>query len=109
MYNKYKAKKVNIDGITFDSKLEGARYNHLKELESMGLISEIEIHPPFPCVVNDKKVCLYKADFRYKNIEGAMIVEDTKGIETPMFRLKKKLVEALYPDTKILVIKKPKA
>jgi hypothetical protein len=38
-----------------------------------------------------------------------MIVEDTKGIETPMFRLKKKLVEALYPDTKILVIKKPKA
>ena len=108
MFNKYNAKKVKIDGITFDSKLEGARYNHLKELESMGFISDIEIHPPFPCVVNDKKVCLYKADFRYKNSEGAMIVEDTKGIETPMFRLKKKLVEALYPGTEILVIKKPK-
>jgi hypothetical protein len=38
-----------------------------------------------------------------------MIVEDTKGIETPMFRLKKKLVEALYLGTEILVIKKPKA
>ena len=75
----------------------------------MGLISDIEIHPPFPCVVNGKKVCLYKADFRYKNSEGVMIVEDTKGIETPMFRLKKKLVEALYPDTEILVIKKPKS
>jgi hypothetical protein len=105
LFNKYNAKKVTIDGITFDSKLEGARYNHLKELESMGLISDIETHPPFPCVVNDKKVCLYKADFRYKNSEGAMI----KGIETPMFRLKKKLVEALYPGTEILVIKKPKA
>lgn len=109
MFNKYNAKKVKIDGITFDSKLEGARYNHLKELESMGLIFDIEIHPPFPCVVNGKKVCLYKADFRYKNSEGVMIVEDTKGIETPMFRLKKKLVEALYPDTEILVIKKPKS
>jgi len=37
------------------------------------------------------------------------VVEDTKGIETPMFRLKKKLVEALYPDTEIIVVKKPKA
>lgn len=109
MYNKYGAKKVKLDGITFDSKLEAARYTHLKELEAQGLISSIEIHPPYPCEVNGKKICLYKADFRYVNSEGNTVVEDTKGIETPMFRLKKKLVEALYPDTEILVIKKPKA
>lgn len=75
----------------------------------MGLISDIEIHPPFPCFVNEKKVCLYKADFKYKNINGDEIIEDTKGIETPMFRLKKKLVEALYPSVEIIVIKKAKA
>jgi len=109
LYNKYRAKKVKLDGITFDSKLEAARYNHLKELEADGIISNIEVHPPFPCVVNDKKVCLYKADFRYVNSEGEIVVEDTKGIETPMFRLKKKLVEALYPDTEIIVVKKPKS
>ena len=109
MYNKYRAKKVKLDGITFDSKLEAARYTHLKELEAQGLISNIEVHPPYPCEVNGKKICLYKADFRYVNSEGNTVVEDTKGIETPMFRLKKKLVEALYPDTEILVIKKPKA
>jgi hypothetical protein len=75
LFNKYNAKKVKIDGITFDSKLEGARYNHLKELEALGLISDIEIHPSFPCVVKDKKVCLYKADFKYKNSEGAMMAQ----------------------------------
>ena len=62
----------------------------------------------FLCLI-DKKVCVYKADFRYKNKQGETVVEDTKGIETPMFRLKKKLVEALYPDTEIIVVKKPKA
>ena len=67
------------------------------------------MHPPFPCVVNDKKVCLYKADFKYKNINGNEIIEDTKGMQTPMFRLKKKLVEALYPDVEIMVISKAKA
>ena len=109
MYNKYGAKKVRQDGYTFDSKLEAARYNHLKELEDQGLISDIEVHPPFACVVNDKKVCLYKADFKYKNINGNEIIEDTKGMQTPMFRLKKKLVEALYPDVEIMVISKAKA
>lgn len=47
--------------------------------------------------------------FKYKNINGDDVIEDTKGIETPMFRLKKKLVEALYPGVEILVIKKAKA
>ena len=101
-------KKVRQDGYTFDSKLEAARYNHLKELEDQGLISDIEVHPPSH-VVNDKKVCLYKADFKYKNINGDEIIEDTKGMQTPMFRLKKKLVEALYPDVEIMVISKAKA
>ena len=72
------------------------------------MISDLEIHPPYPCEVNVKKVCVYKADFRYKNKQGETVVEDTKGIETPMFRLKKKLVEALYPDTEIIVVKKAK-
>ncbi len=109
MYNKYRAKKVKIDDITFDSILESSRYLHLKELLEHNLISDLEIHPPYPCEVNGKKVCVYKADFRYKNKQGETVVEDTKGIETPMFRLKKKLVEALYPDTEIIVVKKPKA
>jgi len=39
LYNKYRAKKVKLDGITFDSKLEAARYTHLKELEADGIIS----------------------------------------------------------------------
>ena len=40
--SKYKAKRVTIDGLNFDSKLEGSYYNYLKLLKRSGLISEIE-------------------------------------------------------------------
>ena len=109
MYNKYRAKKVKIDDITFDSILESSRYLHLKELLEHNLISDLEIHPPYPCEVNGKKVCVYKADFRYKNKQGETVVEDTKGIQTDVFKLKKKLVEALYPGLEIQVISSPRA
>jgi hypothetical protein len=52
---------------------------------------------------------LYKADFRYKNAQGEEVVEDTKGIQTDVFKLKKKLVEALYPGLEIQVISSPRA
>ena len=38
MYNKYHSKKVNIDGITFDSKKEANSYCELKLLEKAGEI-----------------------------------------------------------------------
>ena len=108
-YNKYGAIKVKLDGYVFDSKLEAARYKFLRELETAGAVSDIEVHPPFPCFVEGKKICLYKADFRYKNAQGEEVVEDTKGIQTDVFKLKKKLVEALYPWLEIQVISSPRA
>ena len=108
-YNKYGAIKVKLDGYVFDSKLEAARYKFLRELETAGAVSDIEVHPPFPCFVEGKKICLYKADFRYKNAQGEEVVEDTKGIQTDVFKLKKKLVEALYPGLEIQVISSPRA
>jgi hypothetical protein len=108
-YNKYGAIKVKLDGYVFDSKLEAARYKFLRELETAGAVSDIEVHPPFPCFVEGKKICLYKADFKYKNAQGEEVVEDTKGIQTDVFKLKKKLVEALYPGLEIQVISSPRA
>ena len=92
---KYHAIKTVIDGITFASKAEAARYNELKLLERSGEIDSLILQPVFPIAVNDKKICKYIADFSYyagkKNI-----IEDVKGMKTPVYRIKKKLVEAIY-------------
>jgi hypothetical protein len=98
--NKYRAVKTEVDGIMFDSKREAARYMELVLLERAGEISRLELQPKYDCVVNGKKICTYKADFRYFNANGS-VVEDVKGMKTPVYRLKKKLVEALYPGVKI--------
>ena len=105
--SKYYAKKVEYDGIVFDSKLEGARYKILKTMQDRGEISELEVQVPYECVVEGKKICKYFADFRYRCGDDVM-VEDTKGIITQVFRLKKKLVEALYPGLIIQIIKDPR-
>ena len=98
--NKYRAKKTTIDGITFDSKKEAARYAELKLMERGKAIKYLKLQPEFPIEVKDHKgdyvkICTYKADFVYH--EGdRLIVEDVKGVRTPVYKLKKKLVEALY-------------
>ena len=80
--SKYFAKKTEYDGIVFDSKLEAARYKILKGYQEAGEITDLEVQVDFPCVITvegeDKKICSYVADFRYKR-DGKVVVEDTKG------------------------------
>jgi hypothetical protein len=99
---KYRAQPVVIDGIRFASKAEARRYGQLKLLEKAGEISGLQLQPKFPIVVNGVKVCAYIADFAYFTATGR-VVEDVKGVQTPMFRLKRKLVEAIYPGVQIAV------
>jgi len=99
-YSKYRAIPVEIDGIRFASQAEGRRYAQLKMLEKAGLISRLELQPSFKCVIDNKLVCTYRADFSYFD-KSSRVVEDVKGMKTPVYRLKKKLVEALYPGVKI--------
>lgn len=105
--NKYHAKKTEVDGIVFDSKRESERYKELKLLEKVGEIRYLKLQPKYDLVVNGQKICTYKADFQYegKIIESNIIftpigwkpfVEDVKGVKTPVYRLKKKLMKALH-------------
>ena len=55
--SKYKAIKVEYDGIVFDSKLEGARYKILKALENSGHITDLEVQIPYKCEVEGKHIC----------------------------------------------------
>ena len=76
-------------------------------MQDRGEISDLEVQVPYECVVEGKKICKYFADFRYRCGED-VIVEDTKGVITQVFTLKKKLVEALYPGLVIQIIVDPR-
>jgi len=93
--SKYKAKKCEIDGFKFDSLKEGKRYRQLKLLEKARVIENLELQPRYDLIINDVKCGFYKADFRY--IENdKLVVEDVKGMKTPVYNLKKKLIKAIY-------------
>lgn len=108
---KYNANGREIDGHWFPSKAEGDRYEQLKEMLGQGKIFELELQPEFPFRVNNIVVATYKADFAYRVGEGfrrRKIIEDVKGMEPQVYRLKKKLMAALYPDIRIHELKVPK-
>jgi hypothetical protein len=94
--NKHNAKKVVIDNITFDSKHEGARYSELKLMLGAGLISDLKIHPVYPIVYKETRICDVILDFAYSKPNSVRIYEDAKGQDTDYSRLKRKLVEAFY-------------
>ena len=96
--SKYKNKKVEIDGIKFDSKKEAARYQELKSLERAGAIYDLRLQVPFVFALNDVRICKYIADFVYreKSIRGPEIVEDVKGKVTREYVIKRKMMRAFY-------------
>ena len=93
--HKYNAIKTTLDGITFASKAEAKRFAELKLLVQAGVISNLSLQPRFSCVVADVKICTYIADFMYLE-QGNLVIEDVKGVKTPVYKLKKKLVEAIH-------------
>lgn len=103
MTNKYNNKKVTIDGIEFDSKIEARYYEHLKELEKQGVVSEFLLQKKYLLFEgfdkNGKRIrpIHYIADFEVHYADGTIEVVDIKGFETPDFRIKKKLFEYRYP------------
>ncbi len=109
-FNKYHNIKTKVDNIVFHSKAEAARYSELKFLESNGEIKELLLQPRFSMVVAGKKICDYIADFQYLEESSSggvtMVIEDVKGVETEVFKIKKKLFEALYPQFKLTLVTK---
>lgn len=101
--NKYYSRKVIIDGIKFDSKKEGNRYLELKLLLKARKIRDLELQKKFELLpkykINGKTIraISYVADFVYWDIsKNEMIIEDTKGFKTEVYKLKKKLFEYKY-------------
>ena len=113
---KYKNKKTIIDGITFDSLKEGKRYKELLLLEKAGIISHLrrqvkyELIPPQYAQSAERytrgpkkgqykrgklleRECAYIADFVYHDfLANEIVVEDTKGMKTKDYIIKRKLM-----------------
>lgn len=99
--DKYRNKKVEFDGIKFDSERERDRYAELKLLAKAGEITDLKLQPVFELIPaireNGKTVqtaIKYRADFSYKK-DGKLVVEDAKGVKTEVYKLKKKLMRYL--------------
>jgi hypothetical protein len=93
--SKYGAKKTEVDGILFDSILEAKRYSQLKLWQKAGVISDLRLQVPYVLTVNEMSVGKYLADFVY-NKDGVEVIEDSKGFLTKEYKLKKKLMKAIY-------------
>lgn len=96
--HKYGAIPTVIDGMRFASKAEATRYSELVTLQRAGVISSLECQPRYALAVNGVKIGTYVADFRY-TLGGEQIVEDVKGVRTPVYRLKARLMLALHGVT----------
>lgn len=106
---KYGNKKVIVDGIEFDSKKEAKRYRELRLLERAGGIHSLELQKEFVLIPTQREAdtvgvrggvkkgkviehaVKYKADFVYIQ-NGERVVEDTKGMRTKDYIIKRKLM-----------------
>lgn len=95
--SKYHAKKIELDGITFDSKKEAKRYDELKALEKLKVIFNLRLQVPYVLIEKSQygRCIKYYADFVYLK-DGEVVVEDCKGMRTPVYRLKKRLMAEKY-------------
>jgi len=106
--SKYRNKKVDYDGITFDSIKEKNRYVELKEMEAKGVIQDLKTQQRFNLytpkidmdtleILGMEKDGWYVADFVYY-IEkfNQTVVEDVKGFRTPEYKRKKKRLKIQF-------------
>jgi hypothetical protein len=110
--HKYNAQKTGVNGVTFDSKLEACRYRQLLLLEQAGQISSLELQPKFQLQPAFKgidgkrqRAIMYQADFSYVEY-GVTIVEEVKGFQTAVWKLKRKMFLYHYPAKELRVLGK---
>ena len=104
MANKFNAIPVTVGGIRFDSTKEARRWGELRLLEKAGEIRNLRRQVRIPLEGRDGPVtfqpsgrkAVYVADFAYeeKRLGWAEVVEDSKGHQTPEFKLKRAILAA---------------
>jgi hypothetical protein len=104
MASKYKAKPCTIDGENYRSQKEARRHQELLLLQRAGPIAGLVREVPFVLAPGDKiegesrkrPAVRYVADFVYSTADGRIVIEDAKGMQTPVYRLKKHLMAVMH-------------
>lgn len=95
-FSKYRSQRT--DG--YASKREARRASELELLERLGEIRGLQKQVSFeliPAQAGERAV-RYIADFVYER-QGTQVVEDAKGMKTPVYRLKRRLMKHLLGIT----------
>ena len=93
-------------GHMHNSRDEKSYCNVLKYRKDAGDIKSFKVEVYYPFVINGHKICGHYVDFQVVNNDGTIHVEEYKGFETALWRIKKKLFKACYPDIEYKVIRK---
>lgn len=112
--HKFGAEQTSVDGVVFSSRLEAERYVVLTHAQRKNLISGLKLQPQFEV----QRAFRYKnrhirpvltvMDFQYEvYVDGTrhIVVEDTKGFDNPLSRLKRKLFLAKYGHLDFRIVK----
>lgn len=108
---KYRNRKVNVDGHTFDSQAEARYYQMLKLLQKSGEVTSFEMQKKYELLPKFKhpktgkivRSITYIPDFVVNYSDGREEVVDVKGMQTQVFRLKEKLFMHKYSIPLVLV------
>lgn len=101
---KYRSHPCQVGAEKYRSQRERDRHQALLLLQRAGKIGDLKREVPFELVPgvkingeNRKRPAVrYVADFVYADLAtGAVVVEDAKGMQTPVYRLKKHLMATL--------------
>lgn len=115
MKTKYHSRQTTVDGIKFASRIEAERFIQLRLMAKAGVIRDLKLQPEFqifkgyvdPETGEKVRSRYYVADFQYTDVDAhKVIVEDTKGIETDVFRLKWDYVRSEYPQFEFRMLKR---
>lgn len=109
--NKYGAKKVEIDGHIFDSRLEGRYYEHLLYLMNDGVVESFEMKKsytlldkfPHPKTGKTVRAIKYTPDFEVIYTDGHVEVVDTKGMKTRDFVMRCKMFMFRYQIPLVII------
>lgn len=101
--NKFYSRKTPcLQGHMHASGLEAERCNELHLMQKAGLISNLEVQKPYLILKAQKyqnmpneRSIVYNADFVYTE-NGLTIIEDTKGMKTKDYIIKRKFIKKLY-------------
>lgn len=102
--SKFHNRSVVVNGEFFDSKKEARRYKELLLLQRSGQIHDLKRQVRYLLIPTQydeegrclERCCNYFADFVYRQKDGTLVVEDTKGVRTADYIIKRKLMLEKY-------------